>query len=122
VSLDAKPLVLVVDDEPHVRRLICAVLARHGWRTAEAADGARALQLGAEATPDLLITDYDMPRIKGIELADAFRGRVPDLPVIVVSGLGAVGQLATSRGYRFLAKPFKPGELSALVAGLRLDC
>jgi CheY-like chemotaxis protein len=119
VEPDAQPLVLVVDDEALVRKLVCAVLSRLGWRTLEAANGAEALLVRADAGIDLLITDYEMPGIKGIEVADAFRIRSRDLPVVVISGLATIGQLANSRGFRFLSKPFEPGELLALASGLR---
>ncbi len=113
-----QPIALVVDDEPLVRHLICSVLSRLGWRTHEAASGAEALRMGADTRIDLLITDFDMPGIKGTGVAAEWRRRVPHLPVVVVSGDEEIGQLAGSRGYRFLAKPFDPPELSSLVTAL----
>jgi CheY-like chemotaxis protein len=117
---EQQPIALVVDDEPLVRQLICSVLARLGWRTLEAAQGGDALLVAVDLEIDLLITDYEIPGVKGIELADALRRVVPDLPVVVVSGHGSVGLLASGRGYRFLAKPFDPGELASLVTSVAL--
>jgi CheY-like chemotaxis protein len=117
---DEQPVVLVVDDEPLVRLLICSVVSRLGWRTLEAADGAEALAVGADSEIDLLITDYEMPGMDGIELADGFRDRAPDLPVVVVSGHETIGRIAGSRGYWFLPKPFDPGGLSSVITTLTL--
>ncbi len=115
---DEQKIALVVDDEPLVRHLICSVLGNLGWRTLEAEDGAQALLLEADEDIDLLITDYEIPRLKGIAVADALRGRLPDLRVVVVSGLASVGQMASGRGYRFLAKPFDTGQLASLITSL----
>ena len=117
---DRRPVVLVVDDEPLVRHLICSVLTRLGCQTLEAADGAEALLVGADATLDLLITDYEMPGMKGTGVADFFRDRMKELPVVLVSATPEAGPLARSRGYRFLAKPFDLDQLAAMVTGVRL--
>jgi len=115
---DQRPLALVADDEPLVRQLVCTVLGRHGWRTIEATDGVEALGLDIDEQVDLLITDYEMPTITGLELARAVRQRAPDLPVLVISGLPVAAGVAQDLGYRFLPKPFDLGELMSLVRSL----
>jgi CheY-like chemotaxis protein len=87
VSLPALPI-LVVDDEPGVRRLACQALERGGYVALEAEDGAQALRIleqhaGAVA---LVLTDIRMPRLDGIELEQTCRERWPSLPVMLMSG------------------------------------
>jgi DNA-binding response OmpR family regulator len=98
--------------------LVCAVLARHGWRTIEAVDGVEALGLGMDERVDLLITDFEMPTITGLELAKQARRRTPELPILLISGRPALAAVARNHGYRFLPKPFDLDELMAMVRSL----
>jgi DNA-binding response OmpR family regulator len=111
-------LALVADDEPLVRHLICLVLARKGWRTIEATDGVEALGLSIDETVDLLVTDYEMPTISGLQLANAVRRRTPEVPILMISGHPACINVARSHGYLFLQKPFEPSELMSQVETL----
>jgi CheY-like chemotaxis protein len=110
-----QPLVLVADDEALVRQLICSLLARRGWCTVEASDGVEALGLSIDEKVDLLITDYEMPSISGLQLANAVRRRTPDVPILMISGYPACVVVARSHGYLFLQKPFGPKELMSQV-------
>ena len=111
-------LALVADDEPLVRQLVCTVLARQGWRTVEASDGVEALGLDIDEQVDLLVTDYEMPTITGLELARAIRQRAPYVPVLVISGLPVSAEISRDLGYRFLPKPFELDELISAVGSL----
>lgn len=113
-----QPLVLVADDEALVRRLICSLLARRGWRTVEASDGVEALGLSIDEKVDLLITDYEMPSISGLQLANAVRRRTPDVPILMISGYPACINVARSHGYLFLQTPFEPTDLMSQVETL----
>jgi CheY-like chemotaxis protein len=106
-----QPLVLVADDEALVRQLICSLLARRGWRTVEASDGVEALGLSIDEKVDLLITDYEMPSISGLQLANAVRRRTPDVPILMISGYPACVVVARDHGFHFLHRPFEPDEL-----------
>lgn len=112
------PLALVADDEPLIRQLVCLILARQGWRTIEAGDGVAAFGRSIDESIDLLITDYEMPLITGLELARAIHQRTPDLPILLISGLPELATVARDNGYQFLLKPFKPAELTKLVGTL----
>ena len=79
------PAALVVDDEPLVRQLVSAVLRHRGWSVVEAADGTVALTVAPE-TLDLLVTDYEMPAVTGVTLAEKLRQRDGELHVLRVSG------------------------------------
>ena len=113
-------VVLVVEDEEGVRRLIVRGLEEHGYRVLAAADGAAALQLeAAHAGPiELLITDVLMPGMTGREVADAVKRRRPAIHVLFISGYTddevlrhgvVVGKDA------FFQKPFTPLGLLAKV-------
>jgi len=113
------PIVLVAEDEPGVRALVAAVLRGLGLEVIAAGDGVEALAASAEAPVRLLVTDVDMPRMDGRELAARMRERAPDLPTLFVSGyaggsLAAAGDPATA----FLPKPFRSAELADAVRAL----
>ncbi len=79
--------ILIVDDEPYVREMLCEALAREGHKTSTAVNGLQALQALDEQGPfDVVITDYRMPILDGRELTKAVLGRKEVLPVIMVSG------------------------------------
>jgi CheY-like chemotaxis protein len=103
--------ILVVDDDPLLRLGMVCMLRELGYAPISAQDGARALPLIEKGTPiDLLITDYNMPGINGVELAQLMARAHPGLQVLIVSGERDIaGQL--SPGWRQLAKPFTTCDL-----------
>ena len=105
---DASPhpaTILVVDDEPQVRRLASRALEREGYRVIEATDGLEALGLFTQdARIDLLVTDVRMPHTDGIVLAAALRRRFPAIPVLFMSGYPRGSEPAPEP---VLAKPFE---------------
>lgn len=79
--------VLVTDDEPHVRRLLCTVLAKSGYQVEEASNGQHALEiLRAKSAFDLLVLDLMMPVMGGLEVLATVRLEMPDLPVLMMNG------------------------------------
>jgi DNA-binding NtrC family response regulator len=102
-------VILVVDDEPMVRNVVCAMLARKGYGTVGAKDGQEAITLSRQyvGTIDLLLTDYKMPELNGLELAAIIAGERPGIKVLMMSGRLS-GKLA-ERGLTvpFLQKPFE---------------
>ncbi|HET9957598.1 MAG TPA: ATP-binding protein [Polyangiaceae bacterium] len=115
-----KETLLVVEDDPAVRRAIVGVLRHCGYTVLEAASGPDALALWAQRQTDikLLITDCIMPLgINGLDLADRLRHDEPSLPVLYTSGYRAMG-IDSSRlelGVNFLEKPFEANALAVLV-------
>lgn len=84
------PSVLIVDDSPVERRLLCDFLRSHShWRVYDAANGEEALALVAETSPDLVVTDLNMPVMDGLELVTAMRTHHPDIPVILITAYGS---------------------------------
>ncbi len=78
--------VLVVDDEISIREVTSAMLADLGYEVLTAVDGQDALEILSRFTPDVVITDLQMPRLSGFELVEIMRERFPTIPVIAVSG------------------------------------
>jgi DNA-binding response OmpR family regulator len=112
---------MVVDDDPMVRALEVEILRLEGY-TVLAAEGAReALRLAGEtATIHLLVTDFSMPEVDGIELTHRFRAVHPKAPVLLVSGALPLTEENTKDLERFecLPKPFKIKELVRKVRAL----
>ncbi len=79
--------ILVVDDNPAVRRYLRAVLEQQeAWRVCgEARNGAEALHEVMAAPPDLIILDYQMPDLNGVELAKQISGLFPHIPILMVT-------------------------------------
>ena len=110
----ANAQVLVVDDEPTVRRFLRFVLEQAGYQVAEAADGKEALRHVRESRTDLVITDLVMPEQEGIETIQALRRDYPEIGVIAISGAkaGAYLRIAGPLGVcAALAKPIDPDTL-----------
>ena len=83
----APPRVLVVDDEPPIRKLLRMGLSVRGYHVVEATNGQTALELLGES-PDIIILDLGLPDIKGLDLLRMIRGRNEAVPVIVLSSRG----------------------------------
>src|SRR5688572_2477100 len=83
--------ILVADDESHILNVVSLKLRNAGFRVLTAADGQEALDLAAQEQPDLLITDYHMPHLSGIELCRRLRQEP------ATAGIPAV--MLTARGY-----------------------
>ena len=110
--------VLLVEDEPEVRRLTREILEMHGYAVLEAADGAAALQTAREhrGSIDLLLTDVVMPGLRGQEVAQALAatGRRPR--VLYISGYPDLGGADSAiSDHALLAKPFAPAQLARKV-------
>ncbi len=87
--LEDAPLVLLVDDSAAQRRLVNSVLEAAGpWRVVQAADGRAALGLLESCRPDVVLTDVYMPRMDGLELVEQIRDRFPQVPVVLMTGMG----------------------------------
>jgi DNA-binding NtrC family response regulator len=111
-----KPLrtVLIAEDEANMRRVLCALLERDGYRTIEASDGAAALESLAREPVDAILTDLRMPKLNGLELLEQVRRRHPEIPVIMLTAHGTVGSAveALKQGaFDYLTKPFDPDEI-----------
>ena len=114
------PLVLVVDDSITVRRVTQRLLKREGYRVALANDGLQALERLQEEKPAVVLSDIEMPRMDGFDLARNIRGdaRLRDLPIIMITSRIASKhrEHALELGVdHYLGKPYSEEELLALV-------
>src|SRR5512141_1294907 len=115
MSTDNKTI-LVVDDEPDVRKLVGAMVSNFGYQVLTADSGEHALTLYKNHGPiDLLITDVIAPGMSGPMLADKLTEQQPDLKVLYISGYDnthVVQKYVVEKGHVLLAKPFTLNELS----------
>lgn len=115
-----KPLILIVEDEAPIVTLLRYNLEREGFRVIDAGDGEEAMLVAAERRPDLILLDWMLPLLSGIEACRRLR-RAPDLksiPIIMLTARGEEGDRV--RGLNagaddYITKPFSPAELVARV-------
>ena len=115
-AMDARG-VLLVDDDPMLRDLARRMLERLGHRVAVVASGAEALDvLSRDASSvSILVTDLTMPGMNGLELIEAVQTRLPQMPIVAISGFsmqGTAREELAARKVGFLAKPFQLRELA----------
>ena len=117
---DAKPLVLVTEDEAALLAMLRYNLEREGYRVEEACDGEEALLKVGEEPPDLILLDWMLPRLSGLEVCRQLRRNAVsrNIPIIMLTARGEEGDRV--RGLDagaddYIAKPFSPGELLARI-------
>jgi CheY-like chemotaxis protein len=113
--------VLIADDETHILNVVSLKLRNAGYQVLTARDGQEALELAQQNHPDLLITDYHMPALSGIELCRRLKQdpRTSDIPAIMLTARGyhlEEQDTATSGIRQMLSKPFSPRHLLLTVA------
>ncbi|MEN9578372.1 MAG: hypothetical protein RJA70_1381 [Pseudomonadota bacterium] len=110
--------ILVVDDEPNLRRVLAAQLQRDGYDVHTAEDGAIGLELLREHHVDLVITDLKMPNLDGMGLLRAALQLEPELPVIIITAHGTVDnavEALKTGAFDYITKPFEQNEVRAIV-------
>ncbi|MDJ0826348.1 MAG: SpoIIE family protein phosphatase [Rhodobacter sp.] len=123
---DAQETVLVVDDSRAQRRILSSYLNRWGYRVIEAGSGEEALQVCGEQSPDLIVSDWMMPGMGGLELCQAYRQMRGDRYgyFILLTSKSEKGEVARGLDVGaddFLTKPVNAGELRARIrAGQRI--
>ncbi|WP_395451327.1 response regulator [Aminobacter sp. UC22_36] len=109
--------ILVVDDDPHIRDVICFALDKAGMETEPVADGMAALERVERRLPDLIVLDVGLPEMDGLELCRRLR-RISDVPVLFLSArdeeIDRILGLEMG-GDDYVTKPFSPRELVARV-------
>ncbi|MBN8989688.1 MAG: response regulator [Rhizobiales bacterium] len=116
------PRVLVIDDQSDVRTMISIVLRINQFEIVEAASAEAGLQAFEEGGFDLAIVDIFLQDSNGSDLIATMRERVPDLPVIAISGMTALDFLSKSPELAdvvCLQKPFRPNDLTRAIAAAR---
>ncbi len=108
----------MVDDEPNLRRVLSAVLARDGYNVLVASGGREAVRLAKEHAADLLVTDFLMPDMSGLEVLGAVRKEHPRLRALLISGHGTVRSAVDAMrlgAFDFITKPFDVEQVRATV-------
>jgi two-component system, NtrC family, response regulator AtoC len=110
--------ILVVDDEPNLRRVLAAQLERDGYDVHSAEDGEQALQLLRDHHIDLVITDLRMPKLDGMELLRQALALDDELPVVMITAHGTVDnavEALKTGAFDYLTKPFDQQEVRTIV-------
>jgi CheY-like chemotaxis protein len=113
--------ILIVDDTPHIHRLLTLMLQRINHTTVSADSGPQALEQLENTSIDLMITDLNMPEMNGYTLMEKVRSKeeYKNLPIIVLSATGQeqASQVAAQKGAnRFMSQPVSTWELNRVVS------
>ena len=117
--------VLIIDDEPNIRRMVGALLGAEGYDVREASDGSAGLTRAGENEPDVVLLDLMMPGgLDGMATLERLRAEIPDSPIVMMSGRAGLSDAvrATKLGaFTFLEKPLTPeGVLLSLSSAMEL--
>jgi len=112
--------ILAVDDSPTIRMLLRAALIERGYEIVEAEDGVAALEALQAGTPDVVITDINMPRLDGFGLIASIRqeARHSSLPILVLTTESSPEKRSKAReagATGWIVKPFNPDKLDAAI-------
>lgn len=122
VTQQETPLkVLVVDDEPSIAQLLQMALRYDGWDVRVASNGAEAVQLADEFTPDVMVLDIMLPDFDGMQVLSRLRSAGDPVPVLFLTALGSVDDRVkglTAGGDDYMVKPFSIEELIARLRAL----
>jgi CheY-like chemotaxis protein len=112
--------ILVADDESHILNVVSLKLTNAGYSVSTAADGQEALEMATAQRPDLIITDYHMPQLSGLELCQRLRANpaTAGIPTIMLTARGySLEPSDTEQNgiLRMISKPFSPRQLLSTV-------
>jgi CheY-like chemotaxis protein len=113
--------ILLVDDEPYLTFMVGGRLRERGAEIRTAANGEEGLRMARERRPDLVITDFQMPRMTGLDMAKALRAdpQTAEVPIVMLTSRAhrvSPQELAATSIRHLVAKPFSFRELVPLVA------
>ena len=114
-----KPRLLIVDDEPSIRRILQVAFEKCDYVALTAEDADQALQILATERVDCVITDVTMPGRTGYELLNDIRQSKPDLPVVIITAFGSIPQAVQAirdGAFEYVTKPFDLDALKKIVA------
>jgi nitrogen regulation protein NR(I) len=117
--LPERKQVLIVDDEPNLRKILSAQLSRDGYDVLTAEDGEQGLQLLREHHIDLIVTDLKMPKVDGMTLLKKALEEEPELPIVLITAHGTIDtavEALKSGAFDFVTKPFDKDEVRQIVS------
>ncbi|TAN38762.1 MAG: endopeptidase La [Nitrospirae bacterium] len=115
---ERKPMILVVDDEEVARRNLDHILSKENYTVVTAANGAEAFEKLSQAEFDVVLTDFRMEKIDGMEVLAKIKARSPNTEVIMITGYATIDTAieAMKKGaFHYIPKPFKIDEVRAMV-------
>jgi len=127
MSTVAGQRIMIVDDDPGIRRALHILLSRAGYRVTQARDGMEALRLWRDSGGDLVITDLHMPEKNGIEMIIELLSHTPGLRIIAMSGggqtrrLDLLGDAVLLGAVETIEKPFTLAEMMDVVRRVLAD-
>ncbi len=118
--------ILVVDDEAHIVQVLSLKLRNAGYEVITAVDGEEGVDLAREQRPDLIITDFQMPYLTGLELCQALAEHEPTakIPIVILTARGYAldeADLALGNIKDVISKPFSPRAIVQLLRELLAD-
>jgi DNA-binding response OmpR family regulator len=118
-----RPVALVVDDEPDIRSVITFLLDRAGFEVHEESNGVAGLAAAKKTHPDVVLLDWMMPRMDGIEVCRALRQNADEHPAMVILLTAKAQESDIALGFEagaqdYIMKPFSPSDLVSRVQTL----
>ena len=110
--------ILIADDEPSNRKILAQELVHKGFAVDTAQGGKQALAKIATAPPDLLIVDFMMPDMSGLDVLKELRAKGNDIPVIIITAYGSIDravEVMKAGAYDFITRPFDPEYIELVV-------
>lgn len=119
--------ILVVDDEIHIQRVVAIKLRNNGFDVITAEDGQKGYEAAISEKPDLIISDYQMPNMTGVEMVEKLRNQseAERIPIIMLTARGFAIEDSQKHNLNiaeFLSKPFSPKELLKTVEDVLAEC
>ncbi|KAF0144890.1 MAG: ATP-dependent Lon protease [Nitrospirae bacterium] len=119
LKMARKPRILVVDDEEVARKNLAHILSKENYTVSTAANGMEALKKMAQSEFDVILTDFKMEKIDGMEILERTKTKFPETEVIMITGYATIDTAveAMKKGaFHYIAKPFKLDEAREIVA------
>ncbi len=112
--------ILLIEDNEYNRKIVRKLLSRSSYRLVEAFDGEAGVALAIGELPDLILMDVQLPKMSGLDATRVLRAdvRTTHIPIVVITSFALSGdreRAAEAGASGYLAKPYSPGELLALV-------
>jgi DNA-binding NtrC family response regulator len=118
MTADAKPTVLVIDDETGILESLRILLKNEGFTPLTANSGKQAIEQLADLRPDIILSDVRMPNVSGVQVLSAARALDPEMPVILMTAqatLQSAMQAVNEGAFYYIQKPFRNDELLAIL-------
>jgi len=114
----SKEIILVIDDKPNIREVLCAILENEGYQVVTCKNAEESLEIVRRVSPDLIVTDLKLPDQDGITLTRDVKQIDPTLPVLLITAFGTISsavEAIKAGAYDYLTKPIDYERLKLLI-------